>query len=87
MKVRAPSTDSHYFDLKKLIHGASLNTICEEARCPNIATNALLLAMATQWRSPTSGLRGIVRVSECSEMSSSEAITDGRRLVVTEAIE
>jgi lipoic acid synthetase len=37
MKVRAPSTDSRYFDVKKLIHGASLNTICEEARCPNIA--------------------------------------------------
>jgi lipoic acid synthetase len=37
MKVRAPSADSHYFDVKKLIHGASLNTICEEARCPNIA--------------------------------------------------
>jgi lipoyl synthase len=37
MKVRAPSQDSHYFDVKKLIHGASLHTICEEARCPNIA--------------------------------------------------
>ena len=31
MKVRAPSADSSYFDVKKLIHGASLNTICEEA--------------------------------------------------------
>jgi lipoyl synthase len=37
MKVRAPSEDSRYFDVRKLIHGASLNTICEEARCPNIA--------------------------------------------------
>src|ERR671910_3638288 len=37
MKVRAPSADSSYFDVRKLIHGASLNTICEEARCPNIA--------------------------------------------------
>ncbi|MET0200580.1 MAG: lipoyl synthase, partial [Gaiellaceae bacterium] len=37
MKVRAPSKDSAYFDVKKLIHGALLNTICEEARCPNIA--------------------------------------------------
>jgi lipoyl synthase len=37
MKVRAPSTDSRYFDVRKLIHGASLNTICEEARCPNMA--------------------------------------------------
>ena len=37
MKVRAPSPDSRYFDVRKLIHGAGLNTICEEARCPNIA--------------------------------------------------
>src|SRR5438046_9548130 len=37
MKVRAPSAGSRYYDVKKLIHGASLNTICEEARCPNIA--------------------------------------------------
>jgi lipoic acid synthetase len=37
MKVRAPSADTRFFDVKKLIHGASLNTICEEARCPNIA--------------------------------------------------
>src|SRR2546423_6900653 len=37
MKVRAPSADSRYLDVKKLIHGASLHTICEEARCPNIA--------------------------------------------------
>ena len=37
MKVRAPSADSRYFDVKKLIHGQALHTICEEARCPNIA--------------------------------------------------
>src|SRR4051794_36266159 len=37
MKVRAPRADSRYFDVKKLIHGASLHTICEEARCPNIS--------------------------------------------------
>jgi lipoic acid synthetase len=37
MKVRAPSADGRYFEVKKLIHGASLHTICEEARCPNIA--------------------------------------------------
>ena len=37
MKVRAPSSDGRYFDVKKLIHGANLNTVCEEARCPNIA--------------------------------------------------
>ena len=28
MKVRAPSPDSRYYDVKKLIHGASLHTIC-----------------------------------------------------------
>ncbi len=37
MKVRAPSADSRYFDVKKLLHGQRLNTICEEARCPNIS--------------------------------------------------
>jgi lipoyl synthase len=37
MKVRAPSADSQYFDVRTLIHGASLHTVCEEARCPNIA--------------------------------------------------
>jgi lipoic acid synthetase len=37
MKVRAPSADSQYFDVRKLIHSASLHTVCEEARCPNIA--------------------------------------------------
>ena len=37
MKVRAPSRNDSYFDVKKLIHGAQLHTICEEARCPNIA--------------------------------------------------
>jgi lipoic acid synthetase len=37
MKVRAPSADSRYFDVRKLIHGQGLHTICEEARCPNIA--------------------------------------------------
>ena len=37
MKVRAPSPDSRYFEVRSLIHGQRLNTICEEARCPNIA--------------------------------------------------
>ncbi|MFN8222648.1 MAG: lipoyl synthase [Gaiellales bacterium] len=37
MKVRAPSRDTQFFDVKKLLAGASLHTVCEEARCPNIA--------------------------------------------------
>ena len=35
--MRAPSADSRYYDVRRLIHGAGLHTICEEARCPNIA--------------------------------------------------
>ena len=37
MKVRAPSANSRYFEVRELIHGQHLHTICEEARCPNIA--------------------------------------------------
>jgi lipoic acid synthetase len=37
MKVRAPSAGTRYFEVKELIHGQRLHTICEEARCPNIA--------------------------------------------------
>ncbi|HEU0304821.1 MAG TPA: lipoyl synthase [Gaiellaceae bacterium] len=37
MKVRAPRPDSRYFEVRSLIHGQRLHTICEEARCPNIA--------------------------------------------------
>ncbi len=37
MKVRAPSADGRYFEVRRLIHGQKLHTICEEARCPNIA--------------------------------------------------
>ncbi len=37
MKVRAPSADSRYFEVRELLHGQQLTTICEEARCPNIA--------------------------------------------------
>jgi lipoyl synthase len=36
MKVRAPSANSRYFEVKSLIREGQLTTICEEARCPNI---------------------------------------------------
>ncbi len=36
MKVRAPSKGSRYFEVRELLHGQRLHTICEEARCPNI---------------------------------------------------
>ncbi len=37
MKVRAPSRDTRFFEVKELIQGEGLHTICEEARCPNIS--------------------------------------------------
>jgi lipoic acid synthetase len=37
MKVRAPSANSRYFEVKSLVRDGQLHTICEEARCPNIA--------------------------------------------------
>ena len=36
MKVRAPSVNSHYLEVKGLMREGHLHTICEEARCPNI---------------------------------------------------
>ena len=36
MKVRAPSANSRYFEVKGLMREGRLTTICEEARCPNI---------------------------------------------------
>jgi lipoic acid synthetase len=36
MRVRAPSADSRFAEVRSLIHGQRLHTICEEARCPNI---------------------------------------------------
>ena len=35
LKVRAPGSEN-YHRLKQLMRGLSLNTVCEEARCPNI---------------------------------------------------
>jgi lipoic acid synthetase len=36
LKVRVPSGDN-YFELKGLMRGLELHTVCESARCPNIA--------------------------------------------------
>jgi len=36
IKARLPSGDN-YHDLKNILRGLTLNTVCEEARCPNIA--------------------------------------------------
>ncbi len=35
LKVRAPGSDN-YLRLKQIMRGLQLNTVCEEARCPNI---------------------------------------------------
>ncbi len=37
MKVSAPSPDTRYFEVQDLVQSQGLHTICEEARCPNIA--------------------------------------------------
>jgi len=37
LKVRAPG-GPNYIELQGLLRGASLHTVCEEARCPNIGT-------------------------------------------------
>src|SRR5262245_35774193 len=37
MKVRAPSRATRYDEVRGLVRGLQLHTICEEARCPNIA--------------------------------------------------
>lgn len=37
MKVRAPSEDSRYLEVRSLVREHGLHTICEEARCPNIS--------------------------------------------------
>jgi lipoic acid synthetase len=37
LKVRAPSQDSRYPEVRALVREHALTTICEEARCPNIA--------------------------------------------------
>ena len=36
MKLRAPSADSLYGDVRRLLHGQHLHTVCEEAHCPNV---------------------------------------------------
>jgi len=36
LKVRVPAGEN-YFDLKHLIRGLGLHTVCESARCPNVA--------------------------------------------------
>jgi lipoic acid synthetase len=36
IKARLPSGDN-YHDLKRILRGLTLNTVCEEAHCPNIA--------------------------------------------------
>jgi lipoic acid synthetase len=36
MKVRAPSADTRYGEVRRVMREQGLVTVCEEARCPNI---------------------------------------------------
>jgi lipoyl synthase len=37
IRVRAPSPNSRFYDIKKILREQKLHTVCEEASCPNIA--------------------------------------------------
>jgi lipoic acid synthetase len=37
IRVRAPSPDSRFYDVKRILREQKLHTVCEEASCPNIA--------------------------------------------------
>ena len=37
IRVRAPSADSRFHDIKRILRERRLHTVCEEASCPNIA--------------------------------------------------
>src|ERR1022692_3532440 len=36
LKVRLPAGDGNYGEIKQIMRGLNLHTVCEEARCPNI---------------------------------------------------
>src|SRR6195952_5059292 len=36
IRVRAPGPDSRFHDIKRILRGQKLHTVCEEASCPNI---------------------------------------------------
>jgi lipoyl synthase len=37
IRVRAPSPNSRFYDIKRILREQKLHTVCEEASCPNIA--------------------------------------------------
>src|SRR5438067_3129710 len=37
IRVRAPSPNSRFYEIKKILRDQKLHTVCEEASCPNIA--------------------------------------------------
>jgi lipoic acid synthetase len=37
IRVRAASPNSRFYDIKRILRGQNLHTVCEEASCPNIA--------------------------------------------------
>ncbi len=37
IRVRAPSPNSRFYEIKDILRGQKLHTVCEEASCPNIA--------------------------------------------------
>src|SRR2546426_9923401 len=37
IRVRAPSPNSRFYEIKQILREQKLHTVCEEASCPNIA--------------------------------------------------
>src|SRR5438045_7698679 len=37
IRVRAPSPNSRFYEIKRILREQKLHTVCEEASCPNIA--------------------------------------------------
>ena len=94
MKVKADLSTEGYRDLKKLMRGLELNTVCEEAKCPNIyecweagtATMMLLgdrCTRACAFCDVTTGRPGEVDVGEPARAAEAVAALGLRHAVLT----
>jgi lipoic acid synthetase len=94
MKVKADLSTTGYRDLKKLMRGLELNTVCEEAKCPNIyecweagtATMMLLgdrCTRACAFCDVTTGRPGEVDVGEPARAAEAVAALGLRHAVLT----
>ncbi len=94
MRVKADLSTEGYRDLKKLMRGLELNTVCEEAKCPNIyecweAGTATLMLLgdrctrACAFCDVTTGRPGEVDVGEPARAAEAVAAMGLRHAVLT----